>query len=664
MTATLLKNTRTAVKDPFVVFAEAIQAHFDQLSKQELYVVDSPELWDVYLAAFPAGTNENFRTQASHDCRYCRSFVRGLGNVVAIQNNQLVSVWDCTGLAEPYATVAAALSAAVKAGSVNSVFRSVEPSYGRLPNVDAHDPRITWSHLYGKVASRHVGDGAKRGYQNDSQTSLQKGLEEFSVENLTEVIDVIGDCNGIYRGQEFLPKLKEFRTLAQAYLTAPNQALFSWEHASSKVARLRGEVIGTLLSDLAAGKSLDEAERAFGSKMDPRNYKRSATLITPRQVDTALATLRSLDLESALERRYARLGDVSVNDVRWVNNDASAKMQDPLRALLVGQVKQPVTVKTSSTLDIEQLLALRPAKLELLLKPEHFSRFVSLTAAVHPEVNPLFKWANHFGWSYDGDVTDSIKERVAKAGGNVLAKLRCSLGWYNTDDLDIHCYGPQGHIFYGRRQGILDVDMNRPGSTLVRNPVENLSWVNLVDGTYDIHVRNFQKRESADVGFELQVEFEGNVTNYAYPRALLNQTEVPVLTLKVKDQKLVSVTTHAGVVAGEQLVIEKWGVKTNTPIAVDTVMCSPNYWENSSKTGNQHWFFFLKGCVNPEPTRGIYNEFLRSDLEPHRKVFEVLGSKTKCPWTENQLSGIGFSTTQKASIQVLVDSRPYELQFS
>jgi hypothetical protein len=358
------------------------------------------------------------------------------------------------------------------------------------------------------------------------------------------------------------------------------------------------------------------------------------------------------------------LGDISVNDVRWVNNDASAKMQDPLRALLVGQVKKPVTVTANSTLNIEQLLALRPTKLELFLKPEHFSRFVSLTAAVHPEVNPLFKWANHFGWSYDGDVTDSIKERVAKAGGNVLAKLRCSLGWYNTDDLDIHCYGPQGHIFYGMPRGILDVDMNRPGSVPVRNAVENLSWQNLTDGTYDIHVRNYQKRESTDVGFELQVEFEGSITNYAYPKALLNQTEVPVLTLTVRGKKLVKVTTHDGVVPGEQLVIEKWGVKTNTPIAVDTVMCSPNHWENSTKTGNQHWFFFLKDCLNPEPTRGIYNEFLRSDLEPHRKVFEVLGSKTKCPYSENQLSGIGFSTTQKASIQVLVDSRPYELQFS
>jgi hypothetical protein len=111
-------------------------------------------------------------------------------------------------------------------------------------------------------------------------------------------------------------------------------------------------------------------------------------------------------------------------------------------------------------------------------------------------------------------------------------------------------------------------------------------------------------------------------------------------------------------------VTDKWGVKTNTPVPVDTILLSPNHWENSNKEGNLHWFFILKDCLNPDPTRGIYNEFLRSSLEKHRKVFEILASKTKCPYSDRQLSGVGFSATQKASVQVLADSRPYEIQFS
>jgi hypothetical protein len=78
-------------------------------------------------------------------------------------------------------------------------------------------------------------------------------------------------------------------------------------------------------------------------------------------------------------------------------------------------------------------------------------------------------------------------------------------------------------------------------------------------------------------------------------------------------------------------------------------MYSPNY-SDDNEVGNRHYFFILKGCVNDQPTRGIYNEFLRSDLQPHRKVFEVLGDRTKCEPSADQLSGLGFSSTVRSSV--------------
>jgi hypothetical protein len=100
---------------------------------------------------------------------------------------------------------------------------------------------------------------------------------------------------------------------------------------------------------------------------------------------------------------------------------------------------------------------------------------------------------------------------------------------------------------------------------------------------------------------------------------------------------------------------DKWGVKTETFAKVQTVMFSPNYWDENA-VGNKHWFFILEGCKNPEPTRGVYNEFLagRLGLDKHRKVFEILGDKTKCPVTDNQLSGLGFSSTRGDVVMVCV----------
>ena len=60
--------------------------------------------------------------------------------------------------------------------------------------------------------------------------------------------------------------------------------------------------------------------------------------------------------------------------------------------------------------------------------------FVSLVAPEYPDAKSLFKWNNGFSWSYDGEVTDSIKERVKKAGGKVDGDIRVSVSWANGDD--------------------------------------------------------------------------------------------------------------------------------------------------------------------------------------------------------------------------------------
>jgi hypothetical protein len=78
-------------------------------------------------------------------------------------------------------------------------------------------------------------------------------------------------------------------------------------------------------------------------------------------------------------------------------------------------------------------------------------------------------------------------------------------------------------------------------------------------------------------------------------------------------------------------------------------MMSPNYW-NGTGIGNKHYFFMLNGCKNDGSARGFFNEFLRSDLDADRKVFEIVGSKMKAAESDEQLSGLGFSSTQRNSV--------------
>lgn len=638
----------------FTEFSKAVHAQYNKMAKDELFVVEVEDLFDKYLAAFPPGTNPMFRKRTEHDCQCCKQFVRRLGRVVALKDNQIVTIWDDVNVPSPYKEVATAMGAIVRAAAVKSVFRTKERRFGVDHNYDTKNER--YNHFQGDIATRHYSPDPekKRGEQDAIFQVCHRGLTEIQANHLDDVIDLI-ESNGLYRGEEHKPALVGFRKLQQEFVAAGSTTTFVWANLDNRSARLYNTVIGTLLEDLAKGTEFDKAVKAFETKVAPMNYKRPTTVITQKMTEQAIQTLNELGLGGAIYRRFARLGDVSVNDVLFVDNSSRAKMKDGIAALLETSIqKTPPNLKHATPITVDAFLTdvVPGAKtLGLFLENRHVGNFVSLTGGDGPE--RLFKWDNNFAWSYDGDVTDSVKQRVKAAGGNINAKLRVSLSWYNYDDLDLHCVTPdRQHIYFGDKKNVLDVDMNAGGGQS-RNAVENLAFNNLKDGVYKVHVNQYRRRETTDVGFAIEVECAGIVQQFSYPKSLKDGENVHCLELTIKKGELVKVESP---LAGGTTSKEKWGVKTETIVPVVALMNSPNHW-GDQKVGARHLIFALEGCKNPDPARGIYNEFLRNDLDKHRKVFEVLGAKTKCASTDDQISGVGFTSARGDSVTIVVDGR-------
>lgn len=660
----------------FKPFALALRQHFAAMSQHELYRVDidGDTMWQTYLAEFPEGSNPMFRVRTEHDGSYDRAFVRKLGNVVRLNSDgTLTSIWDLSDLAHPYNVVADALASLVHSAPIAGLFRSNENKLGVVSNIENREGKThEWHHFHADVATRHHTREVDTvlGNANTTMMVLRRGLEEIPVSVVDDVLDLITEGN-LYRGDEFKPALLDFRALQQGYSLCTGEqskAVFLWRNWQSPSARVRNTAIGTLLQDLADGQDLERAVKSFEQKVAPTNYKRPTALITASMVTAATDTIRELGLESALERRFATIGDLSVNNVLWVDGQVAPQMKDGLTDLLMTEVKpaKPGMAKAVTQIDIDTFMrdVLPTARgMELFLANPLQSHLMSLTAPAQPDAAPLFKWGNNFGWSYNGNITDSIKEKVKAAGGNTNAVLRVSLAWFNFDDLDLHAQCPDGHVSFLSKMGILDVDMNA-GSGKTRVPVENLSWVAPKDGRYTIRVNQYARRETSNVGFTLEVENHGQVTQYSYHQAVAGT--IAALELTVRGEKIIGLTVLNDKIVGQGISQTKWGVPTEAFVPVTTVLNSPNHWDGE-RTGNKHWFFMLAGCQNDEPTRGIYNEFLKPELETHRKVFEVLGNKTKCLPTAQQLSGIGFSSTQRDAVTVKVtdasSNRLYEINF-
>lgn len=650
------------MSDLFATFSKAVHARFVEMSKRELFTVQVEDLFDKYLAAYSAKDNPMFRQRTVYDCQCCKQFVKRLGRVVNIVDNKMVTVWDDLDVPEPFKSVAVILAREVRTAKVIGVFRSKETKYGSEYN---YDPKTNdkYEHFHGKVASKHHANepGSILADKTSTYQVLKRGLEELKISDFDEVLDLI-NADGLYKGAEFRPAIEDFRSLLIRYNEAGRNDLFVWEHLEEKNARFRNTAIGQLFVSLAEGKEFDSAVASYEAIVAPTSYKRPTAPITKKMLEGAVQELADLGLIGAIQRRYARLSDVSVNDVLFVDNETQSQMKDGITKLLEADVKKVMpNLKAANPISADvfvKMILPTATTLDVLVQNRHQGNFLSLTCGDGPE--RLFKWNNNFAWSYDGDTTDSVKQRVKKAGGNVDAKLRVSLSWFNFDDLDLHAQTPSGtHVYYREKHGILDVDMNA-GHGTTRSAVENLAFNHLSDGVYKIWVNQFARRESVDVGFEIEVEYAGVVHQYSYDRCAAG--DINCFNLTVKGGELVKIEPGP-LLKGGVTSQEKWGVHTETLTSVAAVLNSPNHWDGQS-VGARHLIFALKGCKNPGETRGMYNEFLRPEFEKHRKVLEILGARSKCKFADEQVSGVGFTAARGDSVTVVVNGkRAYTIGF-
>jgi hypothetical protein len=672
----------------FPAFAKMVASSFQERVKAEnVFVADlnGDDVYAGYLAAFPEGTNPIFKKNTEHDCSCCKQFVRRAGCVITI-DGKVRTVWDraAEDAPAPYREVATHLRNMVLSAGVRDVYRVGvnETSFGaaQTRSLDPETQRaITWEHFHtGEIprALRVASPDEVRGNYRTTVQVFERGLIELTPDAVETVLSLV-NANNLYRGEEHKGAIVQFQKMQREFLSkgdARERSLFVWANAGSPAARFRNTVIGTLVQDLSEGQDVDRAVRSFETKVAPQNYKRTTAVITPGMVKKAMETIEALGLEEALERRFAVIGDVSVNDVKWIDGAVKPLMKGGIGDVLM----QHATSANKSTskdearaeeIGLDDFVAnILPtsSSVEVLFKSDLIGNLMSLTAPLHPEPKQLFRWSNDFAWSYGGNVADSIKERVKKAGGTVDGVvLRVSLSWFNFDDLDLHVYEPPGrgmqaampHIHFSHKRGwtggVLDVDMNA-GHGTTREPVENVVWTaKPPDGPYRVVVNNYSQRETSNPGFVIEVETGGRLTHYSYNKAVRNRQDITVVTLHVKNGAVEHIEIGDPGITASNISQEKWGLKTEQYVKVNAVMLSPNYWGDNA-VGNKHTFFVLDGAKNDEPTRGFYNEFLHPRLEPHRKVFEVIGDKTKCQPTDGQLSGLGFSSTKKETFVVRV----------
>jgi hypothetical protein len=666
-------------KMDFKEVKEQLQENFKEISEDVDHLfeveVDKDELWNLYLDSFPQGTNEILREKREFDCNNCKSFIRHFGHVVVIKDNEVKSIWDFDPQDSTYTPVMKALSECVHSKPIVNVYLSDEQKVGTDFNYEMKNTEkvAVWHHFFISLPSKFVNYSSKsvdtiKGELKSNRNTFERSLKELTIDSVDTVLELISQ-NSLYKGEEWKAPLEQFLEYKKDYDTlAMNDDNYVWEkslEAGVVISKIRNHSIGTLLVNISEGMELDLAVRKYEQIVAPTNYKRPKAIFTAKMLEKAKNTITDLGYIDSLPRRFATLNDMTVNNTLYSNKDSAKRMSGVFEEMaeeIAVDPKRFTRVEEISIKDFIENVLPKARELEVLVENKHTNNLVSLITAQNEDAPSMFKWNNTKSWSYKNNITDSMKERVKSAGGNVEGDLRFSISWndaeeWDKNDLDAHCKEPSGNlIYYASRvsrgtRGELDVDIQTPAQG--QPAVENITWANrrtMEEGVYQFMVHQFSNRGGKG-GFRAEIEYDGQIFEFEYNKELKQEETIPVAEItyskangfSIKEQIPSSVATR-----------NVWGLKTNNFVPVSVVMYSPNYWDEQTGIGNRHVFFMLKGCVNDEKPNGFYNEFLSNELLEHRKVLEALGSKMAVENVDDQLSGLGFSTTQRNEIYIRV----------
>ncbi|MFR2774810.1 MAG: YfaP family protein [Anaerostipes sp.] len=669
----------------FVKFRDQLATHFNEMQKDVYYLyvvnVDKDELWNKYLDSFPEGTNEIYRKRREYDCSCCRHFIKSIGNVVKIKDGQVITIWDFNTEDNTYKPVLKALSSYIKEKTVTDIFLCTNKKVGVLKNFERceNGDINEYEHFFLDLPNKFVCNESINeflGYFREAKRLFKNSLDELTIDSTETVLEIISQ-NSLYRGAEWAAILEIFLEYQKQYSDIREDLqkdLFAWEksvEAGGIICRLKNKSIGVLLSDISAGMDLEDAVRKYEKIVAPDNYKRPNAIFTEKMVQDAKREIMELGYYDALSRRFAKMDDLTVNDVLFVDRSVKEKSDDLFAELERDAVVNPKKFTNIEEVEIKEFvnnILPKAQHVEALVENRHSNNMVSLIAPVNKDAKQLTKWDNGYSWAYTGNITDSMKDRVKKAGGKVDGVLRFSIQWndydhYNPNDFDAHCIEPDGNeIYYCHPQsktgGELDVDITLPQKNVAA--VENITWENISsmpNGDYKFFVHNYSYRGGTS-GFKAEIEFNNELYEFAYDKTLLHREKVPVAIVKLHSDKTFSIKgilpTHSSSVSSKDM----WGIKTNNFTPIKTICYSPNYWEGQNKIGNKHYFFMLDGCKNPEKLNGMFNEYLKEDIvRKHKRVFEALGSKTSVQDVGEQLSGVGFSSTKRNSLIVKVSGK-------
>lgn len=364
-----------------------------------LFQTDAAGLYEAYLASFGTGSDRQY-----HTCTCCRQFIERFGGVVhVLDSGQLASAFWNPGDAPPaYLGAIAEMARIVSAANITMPFLSSESMYGTpvtgLWRHFAVMPSPARVFKATPLKNAHQAASEKRedvatvvqALQEYNQTTVATALTLLKGETLPNSQAVLGQA-------QFLADLHAAHAGVKGGHAGRRQNL-TWRAVALAPAGFchpRSSMIATLLDDIAAGKSFDQAKAAWSAKMHPLAYQRPQAAPTAGAIAAAERDFEKLGAAPALKRRYATLDDIL--ETVWKPKAPAV----PAGSGVFGNLKPkgapaPAMSMRAPAIDITwdkfQRTVVPTADTIEIYVPGMRQSFVAFTTAADPDALPMLQW--------------------------------------------------------------------------------------------------------------------------------------------------------------------------------------------------------------------------------------------------------------------------------
>lgn len=388
----------------YVTFLEIFRSQFllnIKGGEERLFTTDADpdDLWWAYLGAFPEGD-----VRQHHTCHSCRHFIQRYGGLVTIDafgrtTSALFSMQD--SVFHPLAKI-------VRHARVTGVFYSGDillgtPTTGVWRHLSIVLPIPSMSYRSAILSPEQAMAERKEDFKN-----VCRALDEFSLPTLEQAIAILS-ADELYRGEKVLGQAEFLRDLHVSRKGAINKAHVTWRSIATAPAGFchpRSSMIGTLLTDIAAGLPLSVVARNFREKMNPTIYQRPSAAPAAQTIAQAESIVAKLGVAPALERRFAQLHEINAV---WRPLRPNYGAPAPRPGVFVHlNPKEPSAAKIRlppkiMTWEKFQRTVLPEAwEIEFFTRPEQ-DNYCALLTAVHPDAKAILQWdvpphRNPFSW--------------------------------------------------------------------------------------------------------------------------------------------------------------------------------------------------------------------------------------------------------------------------